>query len=120
MVTTFRELNVYQRAYKIALAIHKATLDFPKIEQYAIADQTRRASKSICANIAEGFARHHKSSADFKRFLTMAVGSSDEMLVWTDFCHDLGYIDKNTWTEWKKEYSEISRMIHGLSKNWKN
>lgn len=120
MVTTFRELNVYQRAYKLALAIHKESLGFPKTEQYAMADQARRASKSICANIAEGFARHHKSSAEFKRFLTMAIGSSDEMLVWADFCRDLGYIDKSKWSEWNREYGEISRMLYALSKNWKN
>lgn len=64
MVSTFQELIVYQRAYAIALVIHKRSLEFPRIEQYALADQMRRASKSVCANIAEGFARHHGSAAE--------------------------------------------------------
>ena len=50
----FEELEVFKRAYGVSLEIHKASLAFPKIEQYALADQIRRASKSICANIAEG------------------------------------------------------------------
>ena len=120
MVTSFQELQVYQRAYKIALEIHIESLNFPKIEQYALADQMRRASKSICANIAEGFAKHHNSSNEFKRFLNMAIGSSDEMLVWIAFCKDLEYTDQTLGQKWTNEYQEISRMIYGLSKNWKN
>ena len=47
----------------------------PMIEQQALGDQMRRASKSICANIAEGFGRQKRSKAEFKRFLSMAIGS---------------------------------------------
>ncbi|HEY8190682.1 MAG TPA: four helix bundle protein, partial [Micavibrio sp.] len=82
MVQSYRDLVVYQRAYAIALIVHKETLNFPKIEQFALADQIRRASKSICANIAEGFAKHYSSNQEFRRFLSMAIGSSDEMTVW--------------------------------------
>jgi hypothetical protein len=49
------------------------------VEQFALADQMRRASKAICANIAEGFGRQRDSSAEFKRFLMMATSSSEEM-----------------------------------------
>ncbi|TGP25104.1 MULTISPECIES: four helix bundle protein [unclassified Mesorhizobium] len=51
-----KDLEVYRRAYAVSLEVHKATLVFPKIEQYALADQMRRSSKAICANLAEGFA----------------------------------------------------------------
>ena len=81
VVRSFEDLEVYQRAYRLALELHKASLQFPKIEQFALADQIRRASKSVCANIAEGFARQRGSSADFHRFLILALGSSDEMKV---------------------------------------
>ncbi len=80
-VRSFRDLDVYQRAYRISLDVHKATVEFPWMEQYALADQMRRASKSICANVFEGFARQRSSSAEFRRFIMMAVGSSDEMKV---------------------------------------
>ncbi|WP_263498206.1 four helix bundle protein [Mesorhizobium sp. CA13] len=52
-----RDLDVYRRAYAVSLDVHKATLVFPKMEQYALADQMRRSSKAICANLAEGFAK---------------------------------------------------------------
>ena len=56
-VERFEDLEVFKRAYRIALEIHRQSLGFPAIEQQALGDQIRRASKSICANIAEGFAK---------------------------------------------------------------
>ncbi len=57
MIGSFEELEAFKRAYRISLEIHRASLEFPQIEQRALADQIRRASKSICANIAEGFGK---------------------------------------------------------------
>jgi four helix bundle protein len=79
VIRSFEDLEVFQRAYRISLDIHRASLDFPKIEQYALADQVRRASKAICANLAEGFAKQRRSSAEYRRFLQMAIGSADEI-----------------------------------------
>ena len=56
-VRSFEDLEVFQRAYRIALIVHRASLTFPPIEQRALGDQVRRASKSITANIAEGFGK---------------------------------------------------------------
>jgi four helix bundle protein len=56
-IQSFEDLEVFQRAYKISLAIHKASLNFPKLNSMVLAEQIRRASKSICANIAEGFGK---------------------------------------------------------------
>ena len=67
----------------------------PKVEQYRLGDQIRRASKSICANLAEGFGKQSYSKAEFKRFIQMSIGSADEMRVWIRYCHDLGYIRRN-------------------------
>ena len=117
-VRSFRDLNVYQNAYRLSLAIHRATLGFPKLEQYALADQMRRASKSICANIAEGFAKQRSSSAEFRRYVMMAIGSSDEMKVWLDYSRDLGFVDAAQVEGWQTEYTDVSRMLHGLIKGW--
>ena len=117
-VETFEDLEVFKRAYRISLEVHRQSLQFPKIEQWALADQIRRASKSICANIAEGFAKQSSSAAEFKRFLLMAMGSSDEMRVWARYCLDLGYIDEPTWRHWRDEYQAISKMLQGLKKAW--
>ena len=118
-VRSFEDLEVYRRAYKVALELHKSSLNFPKHEQYALADQIRRASKSVCANLAEGFARQRSSSADFHRFIVLALGSSDEMKVWLSFCSDLDYVSVEDVKRLKAEYSEIARMLHGLMSSWK-
>ena len=116
-VEAFEDLEVFQRAYRISLAVHECSLDFPSIEQHALGDQVRRASKSICANLAEGTAKWHASAAEYRRFATMAMGSSDEMRVWARYCLDLGYIDEPTWSRWRDEYEEISKMLHGLARS---
>ena len=113
-INSFEDLTVFQRAYEISLEIHKASLQFPQVEQYALADQLRRASKSICANIAEGFGKQRRSNVEFMRFLLMAIGSADEMQVWTRYCKDLAYVDAQTASRWRGEYREIARMLQGL------
>ena len=117
-VESFEDLEVFQRAYRISLEVHRKSLEFPAIEQRALGDQVRRASKSICANVAEGFAKQGSSAAEFKRYLLMATGSSDEIRVWARYCRDLGYIDEPTWQRWRDEYHEIAKMLQGLSRNW--
>ena len=110
----FEDLEVFKRAYRISLEVHRASLGFPAIEQYALADQVRRGSKSICANLAEGYGKQLHSKAEFRRFVAMAIGSADEMRVWSRYCLDLGYIEEATWQHWRDEYQEIARMLQGL------
>ena len=119
IVRSFEDLEVYQRAYRLALELHKLSLNFPKLEQFALADQIRRASKSICANLAEGFARQRSSSPDFHRFIVLALGSSDEMRVWLSFCADLDYVPKPEAERLRQDYSIVARMLHGLKNKWK-
>ncbi len=114
---SFEDLEVFKRAYRISLEIHRASLGFPPVEQYALAEQVRRASKSICANLAEGHAKWHGSKAEFGRYVQIAMGSSDEMRVWARYCLDLGYIDAATWRRWRDEYQAISKMLHGLGRS---
>ncbi len=119
-VERVEDLEVFQRAYRISLEVHRTSLEFPSIEQRALADQIRRASKSICANLAEGFSRQGYSAADFKRFLAMATGSSDEMQIWARYCLDLGYVDEATCERWRDEFVAISKMLQGLSRKWQS
>ena len=96
----------------------KLSLGFPSIEQQGLADQLRRASKSICANLAEGFAKQRRSAAEFKRFLVMGIASADEMRVWARYAFDLGYVDEATWSRWREEYQEVAKMLSGLHRSW--
>lgn len=111
---TVEDLDVFQRAYALSLAVHKESLNFPKIEQYALADQLRRSSKSVCANLAEGYSRQRASSADFRRFIMLAIGSSDETSIWLRYAFDLGYITEAQKDRWREEYSIVSRMMQSL------
>jgi four helix bundle protein len=113
-VRGFEDLEVFKRAYRISLEVHRTSLSFPGLEQGALGDQVRRASKSICGNIAEGFGKQRQSAAEFKRFLLMAMGSADEMRAWARYCLDLGYIEDAQWRHWRDEYQEIARMLQGL------
>ena len=113
-VRVFEDLEVFKRAYRVSLDVHKATLGFPAIEQYALGDQMRRASKSICANIGEGFGKQRQSRAEFRRFLMMSLGSADEMRIWLRYALDLGYIQEPAWQAWRDEYREIAKMLQGL------
>ena len=96
-VNTVEELDVFKRAYKISLLIHKAILNFPQIEQYALTDQLWRASKSVCVNLAEGFAKQLVSKAEFRK---SSIGSSDQMQVWLRYVKDLGYVDSGLIEKW--------------------
>jgi four helix bundle protein len=110
----FEDLAVFKLAYRLSLEIHRASLSLPAVEQYALGDQLRRTSKSICANLAEGFGKQAASPAEFKRFLLMAIGSADEMRVWLRYGLDLGYVDRATWQRWRDGYQEVAQMLHGL------
>ena len=117
-IKDFTDLLVYQKAYEKSLEIHQETMKFPKTEQYELCSQMRRASKGICANIAEGFGKQNISKAEFKRFLLMAMGSADEMRVWVRYSFDLGYINESQWQSWNKSYADIAKMLNGLHAKW--
>ena len=119
-IMSFEDLEVFQKAYKLSLEIHKLSLDLPQIEQYGLADQIRRASKSICANIAEGFGKQNQSVSEFKRYLLIVMGSSDEMRVWLRYCLDLGYLEKDSWTRYSEDYRVVAKMLNGLHRVWDN
>ena len=115
-VPAFEKLEVFRKAYRLSLDVHRKSLEFPSVEQYDLARQIRRATKSICANIAEGFGKQRQSPAEFKRYLMVAMGSADEVRVWLRYCFDLGYLDEQTWILWREAYHEIARMLQGLYK----
>jgi four helix bundle protein len=119
-ISSVEDLDVFRRAYAVSLDLHRASLKFPKIEQFGgLADQVRRASKSICANLAEGFGKQRQSNLEFKRYLLMAIGSADEMQVWLKYCSDLGYIERRTCERWRDEYRQIARMLQSLATKWR-
>ena len=107
----YKDLRVYEKLYKAAKAIYQLSEEFPKEEIYAITNQIRRASLSIPLNIAEGYVKRG-SQREFKRFLEMAIGSSNEVSVLLDFAKDLGYMSEERHEKASREYEEISKMLN--------
>ena len=118
-IQKFQDLDVFKLAYKVSLEIHEKTKTFPKDEQFGLTSQIRRSSKSICANIAEGFGKQISSGAEFKRYLSIAKGSAEEMQLWIMYCRDCGYINDAQKNEWAERYDHISKMLYKLHKAWK-
>ena len=111
------ELDVFRRAYELSLALHRASQGFPRNEQFGgLADQLRRGSKSVCALLAEGTGRQSGSDAEFRRYVTMALGSAEETRLWCRYAHDLGLAEAGEARRWQHDYGEIIRMLQGLRK----
>jgi four helix bundle protein len=108
------DMVVFQKAYSAALEAHRIAQSFPKYEQYELASQLRRSSKSICANLAEGRARQQGSSAEFRRFALIALGSADESALWCRFAKDLGHLTEDQYDDLSKQFVEVAKMLNGL------
>jgi four helix bundle protein len=108
----FTKLLVWQRSHKLVLAIYGASVGFPRVEQFGLTSQLRRAALSVPTNIAEGSKR--QSQSDFARFLNMAEGSLAETEYLLMVSRDLGYIEPPAVSRYLKETSEILRMLASL------
>ena len=117
MIQSYKDMRVYQKAYEYSITVHRLTLTFPQIEQYELGSQLRRSSKSIAMNIAKGFAKR-KSIAEFRRFITIAIGSNDEVLVQLEYCKDLGYLSTDQYEELTSAYAEIGGMLTKTYRTW--
>lgn len=110
----FRQLKVWEKAHQLALAIYKATKEFPKEELYGLTSQIRRSSMSIPTNIAEGCGRF--TNADFARFLQMAMGSASEAEYQLILARDLGFLSNDVYEKLHNDTEEVKRMLASLLK----
>ena len=108
-----RDLKVYQLAYKLAMEIFQASKVFPKEEKYSLTDQIRRSSRSVAANIAEGF-RKRKYPKMFVSKLADADGETAETQVWLDFARDCDYLSPERQAELTKGYEEVGKMLGAM------
>ncbi|MFH0726561.1 MAG: four helix bundle protein [Pseudomonadota bacterium] len=111
----FRELDVYRFAFGAAMTIFQITKAFPAEERYALVDQIRRSSRSVCANLAEGW-RKRKYEAVFRNKMTDAMQEASETQCWLEFASACTYIAANQFSELDKEYERIIAMLNGMEK----
>ncbi len=112
-MATYRELDVYQKAYALVLEVYSLTRKIPQEERYGLVSQMRRAAVSIPLNIAEGYGRQ-EGSKEIKHFLSMARGSGNEMEVLLELASDLGYMPESECEPVLRAYAEVGRMLSGL------
>lgn len=94
------------------------TRTFPKEERYSLTDQLVRSSRSISANIAEGWGKRVYEK-DFKRHLIFAMGSLEETKVWLSFSIDCNYISPETFKQLSLKSNEIGAKVSKLIDRWK-
>jgi four helix bundle protein len=105
----FKNLNVWQKAHVLAIAVYRATSAFPREELYGLTSQTRRACVSIPANIAEGCGR--QGNAELNRYLQISLGSARELEYHLLLARDLSFLDDNAYEPLEKQVSEVRRML---------
>jgi four helix bundle protein len=118
MITSYRELNVWQKADDLAYRIYDLTEKYPKAYQYNLTDQLRRAALSIPTNIAEGCASVH--SKEFLQYLNIARRSLSETEYLLHFSDRRGLVPTEEMNELRQLIVLISKMINGLIKSIKN
>src|SRR5215207_7334092 len=105
-----RDLKVYQLSYKLAMEIFHLSKAFPKEEKFSLTDQIRRSSRSVAANIAEGF-RKRQYPKMFVSKLADSDGEATETQVWLDFARDCKYLPLDQYAELIKGYEEVGKML---------
>jgi len=114
----FEDLKAWQLARRLMIECHKLAATLPAIERFDLAPQIRKASKSVMANIAEGYGRYHY--LDCLRFYYIARGSLTETINHIITAHDLIYMDDPRYQELYDVSREAERALNGyIAYVWK-
>jgi four helix bundle protein len=111
-VKDFHDLQVWQKAHQLTLAVSRHTEGFPRDERYGLTTQLRRASSSIAANLAEGCGRN--GDAELARFCAIAMGSASELDYHLLLAKDLKLLTATDYAGLARDTSEVKRMLTGL------
>ena len=118
---SYKDLEVYQEAYNLAIEVHKISLKLPKYELYEQGSQIRRSSKSIKDTIAEGYGRR-RYKAEFIRYLIFAHASCDETISQLNMISDI-HFPENPLTDQIDKYEllgkKINKFIQFVESSWK-
>ena len=116
-IRSYLDLDVFNLAYTLAMEVFRLTARFPKEERYALTDQMRRSSRSVCGNIVEGFAKR-RYEAVFKNNLNDSLGESEETKLWLDFALDCEYASADEHQRLTIGYGQVSAMLWTLMTKW--
>ena len=108
LVPGVKDLRVYQLAYETAMEDFRGTRTFPQEERYSLTSQIRRSSRSVAANIAEGY-RKRQYPTMFSSKLADADAEATETRVWLGFAQDCGYLPADAHRQLTAAYDEIGK-----------
>ena len=111
-IEKFEDLECYQAARKVRILESDFCKTLPKDEKYRLVDQMVRASRSVTANIAEGFGRHHHQ--ENLQYLRQARGSLYETLEHYNTAFDEKYITSESLNNAKSEINTAIRILNGF------
>ena len=112
-IQSHRDLVVFNRAFEAAMRIFDLSRGFPKEETYALTDQIRRSSRSVCANLAEAWRKRRYEKAFISK-LNDAESEAAETQVWLEFTVKCGYLEREAAAELYKIYDDILRTLVGM------
>ena len=118
MIKSYRDLDVYNRSYDLAMEIFVLCKQFPKKETYSLSSQIIRSSRSVSANIVEGWAKREYENV-FKQHLIASLGSCNESQNWLRFAKDCNYISEKEYDELNGKFDIVGKMLTKLHQNWK-
>ncbi len=116
IIRHFRDLEVYQKAFKAAMEIYRLTKNFPSDEKYSLVDQVRRSSRSVCSNLAEAW-RKRRYPAAFKNKLTDSMQEASETQCWLEFSLACRYMQSEPFEQLDAEYESIQSMLNVMEKS---
>ncbi|MDZ4851083.1 MAG: four helix bundle protein [Pirellulaceae bacterium] len=112
MYKSHTELPVYIDAFAVAMDVFRLSHIFSKAETYSLTDQIRRSSRSVCANIAEGW-RKRRSEAFFVSTLNISEAEAAETQVWLQFAVECEYVSSDAVRPLYAKYDEIlAQLVH--------
>ena len=114
-INSVGDLEVYKLAFATAMNIFEISKTFPKEEKYSLTDQIRRSSRSVCANLAEGW-RKRRYKAVFINKLLDSAQEAAETQTWLQFALQCKYINKEFFEELNEKYEHIFAMLNNMEK----
>jgi four helix bundle protein len=113
-VASYEDSETYKLAKQMAVEIHRTTLaELPKFEMYEQGSQIRRSSKSIVANLVEGYGRRNYK-ADYIKFLTYALASCDDTKAHLELLHETGSLQPERFRHFYAQYRKLGAMLFNL------
>lgn len=110
-----KRLLAWRRSMDLVVTIYELTQTFPREELYGLTAQIRRASVSVPSNISEGAAG--RSVSQFRNFLSVAIGSLNEISTQLEIAYRVGYLDRRKLLEIEQLVDECLALTYGLRKS---